>query len=71
MRITKLTIDAKSGKYPIYIGNELINNTSKILLENSIAFSKCLIVFDKNVPKKNLINLKKSLKKKRNIYIFF
>ena len=70
MRTTKLTINAKSGKYPIYIGSELINNTRKILLENSITFSRCLIVFDKKVPKKNLIRLKKNLKKKE-IFTYF
>ena len=54
MKIRKLIINTKSEKYPIIIGSNLIQNLSKILIKNSINFKKCLIVIDKNVPKKNI-----------------
>ena len=52
MKQTRLNIVTKTEKYPIIIGSNLNSSISKILKSNSIDFDKCLIVVDKNVPKK-------------------
>ncbi len=70
MKQTKLNIVTKTEKYPIIIGSNLTSIVSKIFKINSINFDKCLIVVDKNVPKKFISNIKKSLKNKK-IYILF
>ena len=68
MKIRKLIIDTKSEKYPIIIGSNLVINLSKILIKNGIKFKKCLIVIDKNVPKKHKNIIRKNLKTRE---IFF
>ena len=70
MKQTRLNIITKTEKYPIIIGSNLTSSVSKIFKLNSIDFDKCLIVVDKNVPKKFLSKIKKSLKNK-NIYVLF
>ena len=70
MKQTKLNIVTKTEKYPIIIGSNLTSNVSKIFKLNSINFNKCIIVIDKNVPKKFISNIKTSLKNKK-IYLFF
>ena len=54
IKMKKLLVDTKSQKYPIIIGNNLISNISKIISKNSISFKKCLLVVDRNVPKKKI-----------------
>ena len=68
MKQTRLNIVTKTEKYPIIIGSNLTSSVSKIFKSNSIDFNKCLIVVDKNVPKKFISNIKKSLKN-RKIYV--
>ena len=70
MRQIKLYIKTKTQKYPIIIGSNLTSNISNIIKKNSINFRKCLIVVDKNIPKKFIFNIKKSLKQKK-VYIYF
>ena len=70
MKQTKLNIVTKTEKYPIIIGSNLTLSVSKIFKSNSIDFEKCLIVVDKNVPKKFVSNIKKSLKNK-SIFVLF
>ena len=65
MKITKLIVNTQSEKYPIIIGHNIIRNTSKILESNSIYFNQCLLVIDKNVPKKLLSKITISLRKKK------
>jgi len=55
MNLIKLQVKTDSQRYPIIIGNNVINKITKILKENSINFNQCLIVIDSKVPKK-LIN---------------
>ena len=55
MGLTKLNVNTKDQKYPIYIGNNILNKIQFFLKENAINFNQCLIVIDRNVPK-NLIN---------------
>ena len=71
MKQTKLNIITKTEKYPIIIGTNLTSNVSKIFKLNSIYFEKCLIVVDKNIPKKFILNIKRSLKNKRIYVLFF
>ena len=71
MKQTKLNIITKTEKYPIIIGSNLMVNLSKIFKLNSIGFEKCLIVVDKNVPKKFVSNIKRSLKNKEIYFTFF
>ena len=68
MKQIKLNIKTKTQKYPIIIGSNLTSNISIIFNKNAIKFKQCLIIIDKNVPKKFISNIKKSLRKK-NIYI--
>ena len=71
MKKIKLIIKTKTEKYPIIIGSNLTSNISKIFRENSINFEKCFIVVDKNIPKKFVSNIKKSLKNKKIYVLFF
>ena len=65
MNLTKLNIKTGNQKYPIFIGNNIIGNLSKFLRENLISFNQCLIVADKNVPKKLIKKVLNSLLKKK------
>ena len=69
MKKIKLIVNTITQNYPIIIGKGVSSNISKIALENSIKFEKCLIVVDKNVPKNILAKIKKSLIKKKFLYI--
>ena len=62
MKIIKLIINTNSQKYPIIIGSNILKYLSKILNKNSIKFKKCLLVIDKNIPKKKISIIKKNLK---------
>ena len=70
MKQIKLNIKTKTQKYPIIIGSNLISNISNIIKKNSIIFRQCLIIVDKNVPKKFIVSIKKSLKQKK-IFVYF
>ena len=71
MKQTRLNIVTKTEKYPIIIGSNLTSSISKIFKSNSIGFDKCLIVVDKNVPKKFVSNIKRSFKNKSIFVLFF
>ena len=70
MSLKKIKVKAKSESYNVIIGNNLINNLSKILNKNSIKFNKCLFVIDNKVPKK-FFKKKFFLKKKNKFFLFF
>ena len=65
MKTKKLIVKTKQEKYPIFIGSGLITNLKKIIKREKGNFIKCLIVFDKNVPKKKINIIKKNLKNKK------
>ena len=72
MKPIKLQIKTKSQEYPIIIGNNLVSNFIKITNNCSLKFDKCLLVIDKNVSKKILKKIIKSLNlkyKKKLIFI--
>ena len=71
MKTHKILINTKTKKYSIFIGSNLINKTSKILLSQKLTFSKILIVIDKNIPLKFRSKLIKNLKSdEKKIHIF-
>jgi len=70
MKPIKLKIKTKTQEYPIIIGSNLMSNISKLTKSNSLNFSKCLLIIDKNISKKIFLKIKKSLFKKK-IYIHF
>ena len=70
MKSIKLKINTKTQKYSIIIGSNLVSNISKISKNNSINFKKCLLVIDKNISKKIISKIKKSLSK-TNLYVHF
>ena len=72
MSLNKLQVKIDNLKYPIVIGNNILNKLMIFLKENSIHFNQCLIVIDNNVPR-NLINktLKFLPKKQITKHYFF
>ena len=64
MKPIKLKVKTSNESYPILIGANLVSKFSNLLSKNSIKFEKCLLVIDKNVPKKKIIQIKKGLKNK-------
>ena len=52
MSLIKIQVITANQKYPIYIGNNILNRLNKFLKNTSINLNHCLIVADKNVPKK-------------------
>ena len=59
MKPIKLKIKTKTQEYQIIIGSKLISNISRICKNNQINFRKCLLVIDKNIPKKIILQIKK------------
>ena len=70
MKVTKIQINTKNHKYPVFIGSGLITKISKLLNNNSVKFSKCLLVIDNKIPKKLINKIFKSLSKKQTITHF-
>ena len=70
MKIKRLLVSTNREKYPILIGSKLILNLKEIIANESINFMKCLIIVDKNVPRKKINIIKKKLNK-RETYLHF
>ena len=68
MKPIKLNIKTKTKKYPIIIGSNLTSKISKIIKNNSVNFKKSLLIVDNKVPKKFILEIKKSLKQKK-VYV--
>ena len=71
MNLIKLNVKTGNNKYPIFIGNNILNKVKIILKKNLINFNQCLVVADKNVPKKLINKVLNSLPKKKNIHSLF
>ena len=69
MKTIKLIVKTGTQKYPIFIGSNLISKISKIMNDNSIEFKKCLLIIDRNVPKK-LVNKIKNALKNKEVYFY-
>ena len=71
MSSIKLNVNTGNQKYPIFIGNNILNRLQKILRENSINFNQCLIIADKNVPKNLIDKIINSLPKEKILLHYF
>ena len=71
MNLIKLQVNTSSRKYPIYIGDNILIKLNKFLKSTSIDFKRCLIVADKNVPKKLIKKVFNSLPKKSTVIQYF
>ena len=71
MSLIKLQIKTRNQKYPIFIGNNILNKLQKLLKENLINFNQCLIIADKNVPSKLINKILNSLPKKKVSIFYF
>ena len=65
MSSIKLQVKTRNQKYSIFIGNNILNKFNKLLKENFINFNQCLVVADKNVPKKLINKILNSLPNKK------
>ena len=65
MKKIKLIVKTNSKKYPLIIGSNILKNSSKIIRSNKIKFQKCMIVVDRKIPKKKLLELKKNISCKK------
>ena len=65
MNLIKLQVKTGNQKYSIIIGNNILNKIQELLKQNSINFNQCLLVVDKNVPKKLINEVLNSLTKKK------
>ena len=71
MSLIKLRVKNGNQKYPIFIGNNILKKLKTILKENLITFNQCLIVADKNVPKKIINRILYSLPKQKTSLHYF
>ena len=60
MNLKKIIVNSQNQKYSIFIGQNIISKFSSILKKSSIRFNNCLLVVDKNVPKKMILLIKKN-----------
>jgi 3-dehydroquinate synthase len=71
MKLIKLQVNTANQKYPVFIGNNILNKLNKFLRSSSINFNQCLIVVDKNVPKKLIKKVLINLPKNSTIIHYF
>ena len=71
MNLIKLQIKTANQKYPIIIGDNILNKLPKIFKENKVNSNQCLLVVDKNVPRKLITKIQKSLSKKQTTTHYF
>ena len=71
MSLIKLKVKTDSQKYPIIIGNNILNKIHGLLKANFINFNQCLIIADNNVPKKLINKILNCLPKKQIITYYF
>ncbi|MDB4232775.1 3-dehydroquinate synthase [Candidatus Pelagibacter sp.] len=71
MNLIKLQIKTANQTYPIIIGDNILNKLPKIFKQNKINFNQCLLVVDKNVPRKLITKIQKSLSKKQTTIHYF
>jgi len=71
MNLIKLQVKTGNQKYPIFIGNNILNKLKTILKKNLINFNQCLVIADKNVPKKLVDKVLNSLPKKKIFLHYF
>ena len=70
MKPIKLKVNTKSQNYNIIIGTDLVSGILNLAKNNSLNFKQCLLIIDKNISKKIISKIKKSLIKKK-VYVYF
>jgi len=71
MNLIKLQIRTGDQKYPIFIGKNILDKLQIILKKNLINFNQCLVIADKNVPKKLLKKVLNSFPKQKIFLHYF
>jgi len=71
MSSIKLQVNTGGQKYPIHIGNNVLDKLQKLLEINLINFNQCLVIIDKNVPKKFIRKILNLLPKKKITTFYF
>ena len=71
MSLIKLLVKTGNQKYPIFIGNNILNKLKTILKKNLINFNQCLVIVDKNVPNILVDKILNSLPKKKILLHYF
>jgi 3-dehydroquinate synthase len=61
MKVNKLLIKTKSKTYPIYLGNNILKHTGRLIKKKIPGVKKICIIADKKLPNKLLKNLVNSL----------
>ena len=69
--MNKLIVKTNNKNYPIYVGNHILKDLRKILVNEKINFNKTLIVVDKKIKKKFIKQTLINLKNKENYVIKF
>ena len=62
MKMIKLNVKTKTKNYPIYFGDNILNQTGKLIKKNLPGVKKISVVSDNKLPKKLLTKLVRSLK---------
>ena len=65
MSLIKLLVKTGNQKYPVFIGNNILNRIKIILKENLINCNQYLVIADNNVPKTLINKVLNSLPKKK------
>ena len=71
MKTLKIKVKTKNSNYPIILGSGLTDNFKKLLNDNKIKISKCLLVIDNKIPKKIINKIFHSLSIKQKYKYFF
>jgi len=71
MSLIKLQVNTGNQKYPIVIGSNILNRLRELLKKNLNNFNQCLVVADKNIPKKLVNKVLLSLPKKQTTIYYF
>ena len=69
MKRSRIIVKTKNKNYPIIIGKDILDKIGKFVSARIPNCKKIALIFDSNVPKKNLIQVKNSLKNFDNFYI--
>ena len=69
MNQIKLSVKTKTQTYPIIIGRNLCSKIAHLIKIYKTNFKQCLLIIDKNVPKRSVSIIKSSLRQKK-IYIY-
>ena len=71
MKSIKLIVKIGNLRYPIFIGNNTLDKLQEFLRKALINYNQCLVVVDKNVPKKLINKTLSFLPKKKIVVLYF